>query len=255
MHGVLVDRMVDMLNADIDIGYLVAFMKNLDLNPDRRAVEELYGFLEASRLPITPDGHFLAYKRVRDDYMDIYTGKMDNSVGQVVEMKRHQVNSDKNQTCSSGLHFCAREYLRAYGTSAGNATMVVKINPRDVVSIPVDYNNAKGRACRYEVVDELVHSDEEKLELGIVDFRGWDEPEDENGDEFYDGDLEFSNYVDDHADEAPLPIGPEDIIFPTRERARDFVRANASYKFVDRGQGQPSRWVAVYIDPLDTVTF
>ena len=30
--------------------------------------------------------------------------------------------------------------------------MVVKINPRDVVSIPEDYDNAKGRCCRYEVV-------------------------------------------------------------------------------------------------------
>jgi hypothetical protein len=32
--------------------------------------------------------------------------------------------------------------------------MIVKINPADVVSIPSDYNNAKGRACRYEVIGE-----------------------------------------------------------------------------------------------------
>ena len=31
----------------------------------------------------------------------------------------------------------------------------MKINPRDVVSIPSDYNDAKGRACRYEVVGEV----------------------------------------------------------------------------------------------------
>ena len=33
--------------------------------------------------------------------------------------------------------------------------MIVKITPADVVSIPTDYNDAKGRACRYEVIGEL----------------------------------------------------------------------------------------------------
>ena len=30
--------------------------------------------------------------------------------------------------------------------------MIVKINPKHVVSIPVDYNNQKGRCEQYEVV-------------------------------------------------------------------------------------------------------
>ena len=33
--------------------------------------------------------------------------------------------------------------------------MIVKINPADVVSIPTDYNGAKGRCCRYQVVAEV----------------------------------------------------------------------------------------------------
>jgi hypothetical protein len=33
--------------------------------------------------------------------------------------------------------------------------MILKINPRDVVSIPNDYGYSKGRACRYEIVGEL----------------------------------------------------------------------------------------------------
>ena len=43
--------------------------------------------------------------------------------------------------------------------------MIVKINPRDVVSIPTDYNNAKGRACRYEVIGEVgvAPTDEEEF--------------------------------------------------------------------------------------------
>jgi len=152
MHGAIVDRMVQMLQEGFPIEPLANFMQNMMENPSYRAVNELYGFLEKNRLPITPDGHFLAYKRVRIDYTDCHTGKMDNSVGKIVEMERNQVNDDKNQTCSAGLHFCSESYLSHFG---GERTVIVKINPRDVVSIPTDYNNAKGRACRYEVIGEV----------------------------------------------------------------------------------------------------
>jgi hypothetical protein len=131
---------------------MVQFMENLMQNPSKRAVTELYGFLEKNSLPITPDGHFLAYKRVRFDYKDCHTGTMDNSVGKVVEMERNNVDDDKDRTCSTGLHFCSQSYLGHFG---GERIVIVKINPRDVVSIPSDYNDSKGRACQYEVVDEI----------------------------------------------------------------------------------------------------
>lgn len=152
MHGALTSRLVQMIQEDFPVEPLIAFMENLMENPSKRAVTELYGFLEKNTLPITPDGHFLAYKRVRQDYTDCRTGKMNNAVGQVVEMERNEVDDDQNRTCSAGLHFCSREYLPHFG---GERTVILKINPRDVVSIPTDYNNAKGRACRYEVIDEI----------------------------------------------------------------------------------------------------
>lgn len=153
-HNSLTDRLMEMLKQEIPVEPLVEFLHNLKLNPSKRAVDELYGFLEKNTLPITPDGHFLAYKKVRDDYKDIYSGTMDNSVGKVVEMARNEVDEDKDRTCSSGLHFCSLAYLPHFGYGPGNRVVIVKINPRDVVSIPADYNNAKGRCCRYEVVGE-----------------------------------------------------------------------------------------------------
>jgi hypothetical protein len=33
--------------------------------------------------------------------------------------------------------------------------MILKINPADVVSIPADYNGAKGRCCKYTVVAQV----------------------------------------------------------------------------------------------------
>lgn len=157
-NGALATRMVAMLQDGFDITPMVHFMDNLMENPSKRAVDELYGFLEKNNLPITPDGHFLAYKRVRDNYFDCHTDTMDNSVGRVVEMARNKVDDNKDNTCSAGLHFCSQEYLKSFG---GDRTVIVKINPRDVVSIPSDYNNSKGRACRYEVIGELAVEEED----------------------------------------------------------------------------------------------
>ncbi len=157
-HNALSNRMISMLQEGLPVEPLVLFMDNLMKNPSKRSVTELYGFLEKNNLPITSDGHFLAYKKVRKDFKDCHTGTMDNSVGKVVEMERNEVDDDQNRTCSTGLHFCSQNYLNHFG---GERTVIVKINPADVVSIPTDYDNSKGRACRYEVIGELgVHPDD-----------------------------------------------------------------------------------------------
>lgn len=152
LHNSLADRIVKMAAKNMPVMPLVNFLENMMLNPSSRAVNELYDFLQIGNLPITSDGHFLAYKRVRDDYKDVYSGSVDNRVGSIVSMPRNNVDDDSQRTCSAGLHFASTEYLRHF---SGNRLMVLKINPRDVVSIPYDYNNSKGRCCRYQVVDEL----------------------------------------------------------------------------------------------------
>ena len=155
LHNTLTVRMVEMVDDGFDITPMALFLQNLMENPSYRAVQELFGFLEKSNLPITEDGHFIAYKRVRSNFMDEWSGKMDNSPGKIVSMPRNQVNEDPNQTCSDGLHFCSREYLPHYGSTGGGQVVMLKINPRDVVAIPTDYDNAKGRTCRYEVLRAL----------------------------------------------------------------------------------------------------
>lgn len=151
---VLAERIKDLMAEDADISYLENFFSNLLENPSYRAVNELYDFLEASKLPITEDGYFIAYKSVREDYTDHHTGKMDNSIGAQPTMPRNTVDEDKNRTCSAGLHFAAYDYAINFGW--GNShLMAVKINPKDVVAIPSDYNNQKGRACTYTIIAEI----------------------------------------------------------------------------------------------------
>lgn len=161
VKGSVVNRILQMVREGFDAQPMLKFLGNLMQNPSKRAVDELYGFLEATSLPITEDGHFLAYKKVRDDYRDFYTGTMDNSIGKVLEMPRNQVDDNKDQTCSYGLHFCSLSYLPHYHGGSGRV-VIVKINPADVVSIPSDYNNAKGRAARYEIVGEYEGEDRER---------------------------------------------------------------------------------------------
>lgn len=148
----LTTRLIEMIRNDLPVDPLVNFISNLMQNPSNRALRELYRFMEHNMLPITSDGYFLAYKRVRDDYTDVHSGTFNNRPGEYVSIPRNQVDDDANNTCSHGLHFCSREYLDYFG---GSRIVIVKINPADVVSIPVDYNNSKGRTCAYTVIQEL----------------------------------------------------------------------------------------------------
>ena len=150
--GLISTRIFEMLELDLSIEPMLLFVENMMQNPSKRAVDELFDFIEACDLPITEDGCFLAYKKVRADYMDCYSATIRNAVGDTPSMERNRVDEDKNRTCSYGLHFCSHEYLKSFG---GERVMVLKINPAEVVSIPADYNNSKGRCCKYEVVAEI----------------------------------------------------------------------------------------------------
>ena len=179
--GVIASRIFEVIRLGLDVTPMVKFLENLMANPSKRATDEGFGFIEACSLPITPDGCFLAYKRVRDDYRDVHSatvlnkpydlftaedivaieqtqGKRNEVQVEVinnvttVSMPRNLVNEDRDQTCSEGLHFCSYDYLKHFG---GARIVVLKINPADIVSIPSDYNNSKGRCSKYQVVDEL----------------------------------------------------------------------------------------------------
>lgn len=192
-------KLLTVAREGLDLKPWKRFVVRLFQNPNRAAQAELNEFLEAGNLPITEDGCFLAYKRVRHDYSDCHSGKFDNSVGQVVEMPRSDVDGDRTRTCSRGLHFCSQEYLKHFYGGSGRI-VVVKVDPADVVSIPIDYNYTKGRTWRYEVVGEVdVSTEDVAQEWGVYnfdfdafdsDYEEWDDPldyEDEDEDDPFDG--------------------------------------------------------------------
>lgn len=129
------------------------FWDKLKDNPTESSRHDLFGFLNANEVPITRDGCFIVYKKVRDDWWDSHTGNsFQSTVGSVVEMPRENVDPDRNNTCSRGLHVAAWDYASQF---SGQRLLECKVNPVDVVAVPPDYNQQKMRVCRYLVLREV----------------------------------------------------------------------------------------------------
>ena len=134
-------------------------------------------------MPLTPNGNFLAYKGVTSDFKDHYSGKFDNNVGSVLEMRRNGVCDDSHMGCSSGFHAGSYEYAKGYASGGGHL-LLVEINPADVVSVPHDCSCQKLRTSKYKVV--AVHETIDRpLQDALVDRYGdYDEYSDEYSDEW-----------------------------------------------------------------------
>lgn len=183
LPSVLTRRLKGLNDEGLPITALINFWNNLKLNPSLRSREQLYTFLERNEHPLTEDGHFIAYKGVRHDFKDAHTGTFDNSVGKVVEMDRRQVDDDPTQTCSRGLHVAGYSYASTFAPRL----IEVKVNPRDVVAVPIDYNGQKMRVCRYEVVG--LCENPRYQAISEVDDDVWDFEEDEDTEESLDPDI------------------------------------------------------------------
>jgi hypothetical protein len=202
VHGSISKRILEFMSKGLPFQPLVNFLNNLMDNPSMQSQKELYDFLEHEHLPITSDGCFLAYKAVRNDYKDKYRGVFDNSVGNVCKMTRSKVDDDRGRGCSNGLHAGALNYVAGYGSvEQGDRIVIVKINPKDVVSVPSDCNCEKLRTCEYLVVgeyqgellkplysanfseDEYAGYDDEDGDYDIRDDY-WDQFDDEDEDDY-----------------------------------------------------------------------
>ncbi len=163
IHNTLTTRILKMMADGFKFDHMVKFLENLMQNPSKRAVDETYWFLENYGLPITDDGCFLAYKAVRNNYTDIYSGKFFNGIGGVVSMPRNMVDDNYGLDCSNGLHVGALDYVVQYGhfkkgeapAAGGNRLLIVKVNPKDVVSVPKYEGHTKMRVCEYTVASEI----------------------------------------------------------------------------------------------------
>jgi hypothetical protein len=169
VDNAITDHILRMLEADEDFMPLVNFLDKVSLNPEPHSREQLYGWVKARpSITITSDGDLVAYKGlyVEEDengkvYKSWHSGtaivngelfenqQIPQRIGDTVEMPRSEVEFNPAEGCSTGLHAGTFDYARGYG----NGRVKVAINPRDVVSVPTEHNEAKIRVCRYVVID------------------------------------------------------------------------------------------------------
>lgn len=207
LHNTLTERIIKMMSDGFKFDHMIKFLENVMQNPSKRAVDETYWFLENYGLPITDDGCFLAYKAVRNNYTDIYSGKFNNTIGAVVSMPRNMVDDNYGVDCSNGLHVGALDYVVGYGhfrkgeapATDGNRLLVVKVNPKDVVSVPKYEGHTKMRVCEYTVVSEIKDVVKELDKVVYTSNAGNLEP-DYNSDDSDDYDSDYNYDENDSCD-------------------------------------------------------
>jgi len=168
VHNVVVDKILAFMSKGHNYQPLVNFLERLLQNPSKNSVDQLYAFLENGNMPLTPEGHFLGYKGVGEDYWSktgncstvVLQGEVDsqgrilNKIGAKVEVQRNSVCDNPDVGCAEGVHVGSFEYARGWSGSGGRL-LLVKVDPAQVVSVPHCCSHQKLRCCFYEVVDEI----------------------------------------------------------------------------------------------------
>jgi hypothetical protein len=223
VHNTLTQRIIEFKNEGLPFEPMLHFMEKLFLNPSSKAVNELYDFLENKNLPITPDGDFLAYKMVNDNYwsktagsLKLLKGKVDesgyiyNGIGEEIECRRNEVDDNRDNECSYGLHVGGLAYSGPGGSFGSGKSIIVKVNPADVIAVPKDYNAQKARVCHYTVVEDYVAplnstlstSQSEYVEPVYGNYDSYiNEYDDEEEEEEEDYDDDAADYEDEEEDE------------------------------------------------------
>jgi hypothetical protein len=171
-----------------DSTHIQLFLEKLLQNPIYDTISDLFNFVKSNNMPITADGDFLAYKVVNWAYTS--ANNTANNIGELIQpvMSWENVDSDRNNTCSRGYHFCSWEYITSYFGDLEQIKrkkqriLVVKVNPNQVAAIPTDYNESKGRAITYMIHSEynLYTTDEEKQFRDFLAHREYNPVQDVN---------------------------------------------------------------------------
>lgn len=148
----LSERILSYKRHNLPFDSLLKFWENLKKNPSFNSRQQLFKFLENKGHSITPDGCFIGYRGVSEDFKDKHTRTFDNKPGSICKMDRSKVDDNPNNTCSHGLHIGGYDYAKDFGK--GGKLVLVKVNPANVVAVPNDYNGQKMRVCEFEVLKE-----------------------------------------------------------------------------------------------------
>jgi hypothetical protein len=169
LNTVAVKRLFEMKKEGFDTKPLINFLKNCYKNPFPQVVEKLYEFLSTRDMPLTEDGCFIGYKYTNADYWDNYTGKTYQFIPNT-HVKANKIDLSfcdmSGEECSeNGIHVGNFQYSGGY-----NTVVYVKINPKDVLSVPVGSGAKKIRVWELDVLDRV----DGKKDVSVVNNKGKD---------------------------------------------------------------------------------
>lgn len=143
-------RIIEMARRGESPQPLLCFWERLKKNPSYRSVHQLWDFLAHQNIPLTPEGGFLAYKSVQNDYRDHHSGKYTNVPGTVNKMPRNEISDDPEVPCHEGFHVGSISYAETF--HPGSRIVVCLVDPQHVVCVPKDESFGKMRVEQYKVI-------------------------------------------------------------------------------------------------------
>lgn len=162
VEEVVLAAAIRLTHSDSDLAPLGEFLRRLEHNPSAASRSQLFGWLKAGGFTLTTQGYIVGYKSVRSDGLSALAGRepvtiesQDGSVqtvmgrvpypvGATVWMARDLVDDDRRSACSVGIHVGTLSYASTFS----DETLVVLVDPADVVAVPADHGAQKMRVCR-----------------------------------------------------------------------------------------------------------
>lgn len=184
LEEALASHMLSMLNEDnlpkdeVLWKSYIRFLDNLHQNVNEEIRTQLFRWMDYENkaghpFAITEDGCLVGYKGCGGSILEPVSvhsgfaivdgveirGQIPNRVGSVITMPRSEVQYDPGVGCSYGLHVGTRSYAIGWAP----ILLRVKVNPRDVVSVPFECDSQKMRVCEYTVLEVTAPTDGHKM--------------------------------------------------------------------------------------------
>lgn len=154
VHSRIAEMILEHHKAGTEYGALKNFMVKAMANVNGVGeADVLYKFIQEAKLPLHPDGDFLAFKATRADGFDKHTGTVLYKVGEYLEVKNF--DASKFTQCGQGLHVGDRSYVNSYGNAGRDAFFVVKVNPKDAIYYRGSGYDGKMRVCKLFVYAQI----------------------------------------------------------------------------------------------------
>lgn len=184
LEEALASHMLSMLNEDnlpkdeVLWKSYIRFLDNLHQNVNEEIRTQLFRWMAYENnaghpFAITEDGCLVGYKGCGGSILEPVSvhsgfaivdgvemrGQIPNRVGSVITMPRSEVQYDPGVGCSYGLHVGTRTYAMQWAP----ILLRVKVNPRDVVSVPFECESQKMRVCEYTVLEVTAPTEGHKM--------------------------------------------------------------------------------------------